>query len=70
MIKKGLIAVGSLITGFALTVGLVLAQTTSPSPATSPTVTPRPTSAATASPAASPVIPSAAPATGMGGYQI
>ncbi len=57
MIKKGLIAAGTLATAFAATVGLVLAQ--SPSPTASPTSTPSPT--------ATPRTPTGAPATGLGG---
>ncbi len=70
MIKKALLSVGALITAFAATVGLVFAQTATPSPTASPTVSP--TSSPTASPGAtaSPTtrVPAGAPATGMGGY--
>jgi hypothetical protein len=56
MVKKGLIAAGTLVTAFAATVGLALAQ--SPSPSSSPLVSP--------SPSASPstTVPAGAPSTG------
>lgn len=55
MIKKGMIAAGSLATAFLMSAGLVLAQTPTPSPSPSPTVSP------------SPAVPRGAPATGFGG---
>lgn len=58
MIKKALLALGTLVTALLTTVGLVLAQTASPSPTASPT----------SSPTASPRTPTGAPATGLGGY--
>lgn len=59
MIKKVLLALGTLVSAFSVTAGLVLAQTTSPSP----TATASPTS----SPTSSPRTPTGAPATGLGG---
>lgn len=61
MIKKGLIAAGTLVTAFATTVGLILAQT--PSPTADPTMSPSPRP--TASPTTT--IPRGAPSTGLGG---
>lgn len=66
MIKKGLIAGAGLVSAFALTVGLVLAQSPTATPSPSPTVSPSPT--ATVRPAASPTVPTAAPETGMAFY--
>lgn len=60
MIKRGLIATGALVTAFATTVGLTLAQ--SPSPTASPMVSPSPTASPTTT-----TVPSGAPATGHGG---
>ncbi len=70
MIKKGLIAAGALVTAFAATVGLVIAQTATPVPTDTPipTVAPSPTATPTVSPSptASPRVPQGAPATGRG----
>ncbi|MCL4366234.1 hypothetical protein M1437_03335 [Patescibacteria group bacterium] len=53
MVQKAIIALGTLVAAFGLTIGVVMAQTATPSPTMSP------------SPTASPQVPSAAPATGM-----
>lgn len=56
MINKALLATGTLVSAFALTIGLVMAQTAAPSPTASPTASP------------SAIVPTGAPATGMGAY--
>lgn len=72
MVKKILLSAGALISAFAATVGLVMAQTPTPTdtPTPMPSATVSPTGTASPSPTASPTtrVPSGAPATGMGGY--
>lgn len=69
--KTGIIALGTLVTSFLLTVAVAFAQsptaTPTPTRGVSPTTTPSPTQRVTPTPIPTVTVPQGAPATGLGG---